>query len=296
MNKLSEFYQRLSPAHLVFLLASVVLSMAALAATSAIAAEAPQLMFVQSADDLKVDAAKSTLRLVKVNQQTLYFSDRPQRLAGHLKMADYLKEWTAQAGKDSFKADPPNATLSVYEPGKPDSTLVVVKLTNPVVEGADLVYTYKVINGTMPANGGRETVTTHGLPVKPAQQNQTPGRDTLVSAAGVGFCCLHWNTNTFHPRWRIEEIRRLQLRLPVQYHPPSNYGAASMQSTSPSLALLRKYITSTDLESYFPGVMLPRWAVELMDEPLFDGWRYEPSQFPYYWPPPIYIPPLPQKL
>ena len=155
MKKLSQFYKRLSPARLMFLLvAAAMLSMLALAATSAIAAEAPQLMFVQSAEDLKVDAAKSTLRLVKVNQQTLYFSDRPQRLAGHLKMADYLKEWTAQAGKDSFKADPPNATLSVYEPGKPDNTLVVLKLTNPVVDGADLVYSYKVLNGTMPAAGG----------------------------------------------------------------------------------------------------------------------------------------------
>ncbi len=154
MKKLSEFYQRLSHAHLVFLLAAVVLAMAAWAAAAAVAADAPQLMFVQSADDLKADPAKSTFRLVKVNQQTLYFSDRPQRIAGHLKMADYLKEWTAQAGKDSFKADPPNATLSIYEPGKPDNTIVVVTLTNPVVDGADLVYSYKVLNGTMPAKGG----------------------------------------------------------------------------------------------------------------------------------------------
>jgi hypothetical protein len=149
MKKLGEFYRSR-----VFLLAAVVLFTATWATTAASAADAPQLMFVQSAEDLKVDAAKSTLRLVKVNQQTLYFSDRPQRLAGHLKMADYLKEWTAKAGKDNFKADPPNATLSVYEPGKADNTIVVVTLTNPVVDGADLVYSYKVINGTLPAKGG----------------------------------------------------------------------------------------------------------------------------------------------
>jgi len=154
MKKLSEFYKRLNYAHLVVLLAAVMLAMTALAATSALAAETPQLMFVQSAEDLKVDSATSTFRLVKVNQQTLYFSDRPQRIAGHLKMADYLKEWTAKAGKDNFKADPTNATLSVYEPGKPDNTIVVVTLTNPVVDGADLIYSYKVLNGTMPASGG----------------------------------------------------------------------------------------------------------------------------------------------
>jgi len=155
MKKLSEFYQRRSPAHLVFLLAAAMLAMTALAATAAIAADAPQLMFVQSAEDLKVDAAKRTFRLVKVNQQTLYFSDRPQRIAGHLKMADYLQEWTAKAGKDNFKTDPPNATLSIYEPGKPDNTIVVVTLTNPVVDGADLVYSYKVLDGKMPAHGGQ---------------------------------------------------------------------------------------------------------------------------------------------
>jgi hypothetical protein len=99
-----------------------------------------------------VDPQKNILRLVKVNQQTLYFSDRPVRIAGHLKMADYLQEWTK--GEDNFGEDPPNATLSVYEPGQADNTLVVVELTRPVVEGADLVYTYKLIEGTMPKSGG----------------------------------------------------------------------------------------------------------------------------------------------
>ena len=155
MKTLNKFCKPLNHARQVFLLAAAVaLSMAALAATATAAAEAPQLMFVQSAEDLKVDPAKNTFRLVKVNQQTLYFSDRPQRITGHIKMADYLKEWTAKAGKDNFGADPPNATLSVYEPGKPENTIVVVKLTNPVVDGADLIYSYKVLNGTMPASGG----------------------------------------------------------------------------------------------------------------------------------------------
>ena len=31
---------------------------------------------------------------------------------------------------------------------------MVVELTNPKVDGADLIYSYKVLNGTMPANGG----------------------------------------------------------------------------------------------------------------------------------------------
>jgi len=115
----------------------------------------PQLMFVQTGDDVKVDDASKTLRLVKVGQQTLYFSDRPARIAGHLKMAEYLEEWTKQAGKNNFGANPPNAVLSVYEAGQPDSTLAVVEITHPKVEGADLVYSYKLIKGKLPAAGGQ---------------------------------------------------------------------------------------------------------------------------------------------
>jgi hypothetical protein len=111
-------------------------------------------MFVHSAEDLKIDRAAGTFRLVRVTQQTLYFADRPQCLAGHLTMADYLKEWTPAAGKDNFGTNPPNAALSVYEPGQANNPLVVVKITNPVVDGADLIYGYKIITGTMPAGGG----------------------------------------------------------------------------------------------------------------------------------------------
>lgn len=35
---------------------------------------------------------------------------------------------------------------------------MVVTITNPVVNGADLVYTYKVLDGTMPARGGATTL------------------------------------------------------------------------------------------------------------------------------------------
>jgi len=103
MNNFKEFYKRLSHARQAFILAAaVMLSIVTYATAATTSSEAPQLMFVQSTEDLKVHIATKTFRLVKVNQQTLYFSDRPQRIAGHLKIADYLKEWTAQAGKDNF--------------------------------------------------------------------------------------------------------------------------------------------------------------------------------------------------
>ena len=97
-----------------------------------------QLMFVQTADDFKADG--KTLRLVNVGQQTLYFSDRPVRIAGHLTMPAYMDEWKAGEGPDNFSSDPPNATLSVYEPGHNDNTLAVVEISHPAMDGKDLVY------------------------------------------------------------------------------------------------------------------------------------------------------------
>ena|SRR5271165_6735178 len=153
MKTVSKSYKCLDCILAVLLFTAVMLSTAA-SQTAPAASSKTQLMFVQSAEDLKVDAAKSTFRLVKVNQQTLYFSDRPQRIAGHMKMDQYLAEWAKAEGPDNFSADPPNAILSVYEPGKDNNTVVVVKISHPVVDGNDLVYSYKVIKGTIPAHGG----------------------------------------------------------------------------------------------------------------------------------------------
>ncbi|HBE92528.1 MAG TPA: hypothetical protein DDW55_08360 [Gammaproteobacteria bacterium] len=114
--------------------------------------EKTQLLFVQTAEDLKAD--DKTFRLVNVGKQTLYFSDRPVRIAGHMTMPAYMDEWKAGAGSDNFTADPPNATISVFEPTKSENTLAVVVISHPVIDGNDLVYKYKLIEGAMPRTGG----------------------------------------------------------------------------------------------------------------------------------------------
>lgn len=118
----------------------------------------PMLMFVQISGKMTSDEATKTLRLVGVANQTLYFADRPERIAGHIKMNAFLEEWTSKAGTDNFKADPPNATLSVYEPGKTDNTLAVVEISKPRLKGDDLVYNYKLIDGKLPATGGETSL------------------------------------------------------------------------------------------------------------------------------------------
>ena len=140
-----------------------------------------QLMFVQTADDIQVNPTEKTFRLVDVNQQTLYFADRPERLAGHYKMDDYLKEWTE--GDNNFGEDPPNATLSVYEPGQAGNSIVVVEISNPVVEGDDIVYSYQLIEGTMPAQGGATAIFIDWVPARPGVGPGGVGKPGVV---GVG--------------------------------------------------------------------------------------------------------------
>ena len=161
MKIIRGFNRNMKYALLAFLLAAVMLllkSCAPTPITSSTSSEEPLFMFVQVADDLKVDDTAKTFRLVNVSQQTLFFSDRPDRIAGHLKMDKYLDEWTAKAGKDNFSANPPNATLSIYEPGQPDNTLAVVEITNPRIDGSDLIYSYTLIDGSLPASGGATTL------------------------------------------------------------------------------------------------------------------------------------------
>jgi hypothetical protein len=124
---------------------------AAAAGTPAVK-EKVELLLVQNSRDVTIDKDKGTLTLKGVSPTTLFFSDRPVRMAGHFNKEDYLKLWTD--GKDSFDADPPNATLSVFEGGQDDLLDVVVKLYKPRYRGDDLIYDITLIEGQLPKAGG----------------------------------------------------------------------------------------------------------------------------------------------
>ena len=125
-----------------------------------------QLLFVQNAKAVVFD--KGTLTLKGVSPMTLFFSDRPVRIAGHFNTKDeFMPLW--DEGKDSFLKDPPNATVSIYEKGKEQLVDVVVKLSKPRLKGEDLTYDIKVIEGKVPKRGGECSVFIDiiGLPFTP---------------------------------------------------------------------------------------------------------------------------------
>jgi hypothetical protein len=110
----------------------------------------PQFLFVQNAKGVVFD--KGTISLKGVSPATLYFSDRPMRIAGHFTTEEFVQMWGQ--GKDSFASDPPNATLSIFQEDRDKLIDVVVKLSHPKLEGDDLTYHVAIIEGQMPAKGG----------------------------------------------------------------------------------------------------------------------------------------------
>ena len=80
--------------------------------------------------------------------ETIFFSDRPKRIAEHMHTEDFVFEWQRGTGKESFHADPPNATLSIL--AEDEIVDIVVELKNPRLAGGALVYDIDVLEQDEP--------------------------------------------------------------------------------------------------------------------------------------------------
>ncbi|MBP7242362.1 hypothetical protein [Amaricoccus sp.] len=142
---------------------------AALAAGGAGAQEAvngqADFLFVQTAEGMAFDADQNRLTLRGVSPVTLFFSDRPERIAGNMTTEAFVPFWSE--GKDSFLSDPPNADVSILENGTLRQTVVVLR--DPVIEGEDLHYTVQIVSGEMPVLGKEVSVFIDviGMPLTP---------------------------------------------------------------------------------------------------------------------------------
>lgn len=152
---------------------NLLLAASALAATAAslklrpadAADDMADFLFVQTADAMSYDKATNKLTLVDIATSTLFFTDRPERIAGNMKTAAFVPFWNT--GKDSFLSDPPNADLSILE-GK-ELRQVVVVLKDPQLNGSDLSYTVQLVDGEMPDKGSEVSVFIDiiGMPLTP---------------------------------------------------------------------------------------------------------------------------------
>ncbi len=107
-----------------------------------------EYMFAQTARGVSVDGGR--IRLNGVSHATLFFSDRPYRLTGHIPTNDFIGQWGE--GDDSFASEPPNALLSLFEDDYVND--VVVVLTDPVISNGDLSYAVEVTDGKLTPSTG----------------------------------------------------------------------------------------------------------------------------------------------
>lgn len=112
-------------------------------------------LIVMNAQGATLDSGKLTLRGIAAN--AIVFADRPVRAAGHSLTSVLLDEWDPSY-PDSFDADPPNATVSVF--GDDDKTIrdAVVVLKNPTMQGADLLFDVDVLEGSLAGSNGPAAV------------------------------------------------------------------------------------------------------------------------------------------
>lgn len=109
-----------------------------------------KLLFVQEAQGVAFDG--NTLTLQDVNPSILFFTDRPERVAGYWTLDEFMNE--VSTGPDSFADDPPNATLVTLE-GDAFVDIVLELTERPRHEDGAFIYpNVRIIEGEPPTAGG----------------------------------------------------------------------------------------------------------------------------------------------
>jgi len=124
-----------------------------------------ELLFVQEADGARYHDGQLTL--TGLAPRTLYFSDRPDDIAGYMTYQEYVD--MVYEGPDNFEDDPPNATLMVVD-GDGLAAVVLELSAKPRMEDNDMVFSsVKLIQGEPPAESRKAVlfIDTIGRPMSP---------------------------------------------------------------------------------------------------------------------------------
>ena len=122
------------------------------------------LLFVQNAKQMRFNGS---LTLIDVDPNTLFFSDRPDDIAGFLSFEELVT--FVGEGPENFYEEPPNATLIVF--GEDGLSQSVMELSEkPSLAGADMVFpVVKLTEGVPPESGGETAlfIDSIGHPLSP---------------------------------------------------------------------------------------------------------------------------------
>ncbi|MGD8454491.1 MAG: hypothetical protein PVJ57_21970 [Phycisphaerae bacterium] len=117
---------------------------AAAAAAAEFAAANPSFLYTLTASEgtLVADGGQEgayTLTLRGLIGNVISFTDRPNRIADHESLTDFVADWEALG----FTDDPPNAALALHEEDE-SQDVVIIELRNPVYDAAADTLTFAV--------------------------------------------------------------------------------------------------------------------------------------------------------
>jgi hypothetical protein len=97
-------------------------------------ADAPQIEEVpQKIDYKKSDAQNGVMTLYDIPAQTMFFTDRPNRVVGNVPTSAFVSKWTTDRGPGGFASNPRNAAVTVFQSDGAKSA--IVELRNPRLDG-----------------------------------------------------------------------------------------------------------------------------------------------------------------
>ena len=103
----------------------------------------PQYLFTLASKSGTFEGDILTLKGIPL---VVYFSDRPVRVAGHITLEKFAGMW--DKGVNSFKADPPNAELAIYDK-KGDKHAILI-ISSPEVKGDTISFKVRLISESIP--------------------------------------------------------------------------------------------------------------------------------------------------
>lgn len=132
------------------------------------------------------------LVLTGVAPNSIIFSDRPVRAAGHDLTSHIIEDWGS--GSDNFAQNPPNATISVFTKDGVGVRDAVVVLKNPKLDADRLSFDVDVLEGDIGGSEGAASlfIDLIGLPFTPlsfagvARRTAFRGAYYAGAAAAVG--------------------------------------------------------------------------------------------------------------
>jgi hypothetical protein len=106
------------------------------------------IQHTQSGSISENNATSYLLKLNNASNETIMFSDRPERIVESISTSDFVGNWNI--GQDSFAADPPNAVLVSDDIQTMDLDVSILELYDPIYNSTNnsLIYTITTTNNT----------------------------------------------------------------------------------------------------------------------------------------------------